>query len=289
MKKISACPGWLGLSKDRQSFVFFNERAEVVRKIFDLSIGGYGSYSIANFLTRENVPPFPPSLRWDHTTIDSMLRNRATFGEHQPKSYAGGNKKGIPFGEAIADYYPAVISREIFEAAQIARRTNLAEGRGRKGKDITNLFSGLTVCDYCGAAVRFASSGDRKSLICERVIEDVGCIRVGWSYKNFERSILYFLIHPALRDTISSDNRPIFDKLVNSIFESRAGSFASRFEMVPLLKQAVASLRLASAGQSVTRALPGAIIRRDQPGRFFRISLWDGAEYKGAPVEEDAD
>jgi Recombinase len=282
MKKISACPSWLGLSEDRRSFVYFSERAEIVRKIYELSIGGYGSYSIANYLNRQNVPPFPPASKWDHTTIDSMLRNRATFGEHQPKSYAGGNKKGKPVGNAIADYYPAVITREIFESAQKARRKNLSDGRGRRGQDITNLFTGLTVCDYCGRNVKFAN---RKSLICENVLEDKGCIRVGWSYRDFERSVLYFLMHPALRETIGPNDRPVFDKLVSAIWGSQAAPFASRFEMVPLLKQAITSLRLASGGVSPTRALPDAIIKRDQPGRFFRVRLWDGHHYKGFPVE----
>src|SRR5258706_15159827 len=60
MKKISACPSWLKLSEDRYSFVFVPDRAEIVRKIFELSIGGLGSYSIANHLNRQNVPPFGP-------------------------------------------------------------------------------------------------------------------------------------------------------------------------------------------------------------------------------------
>jgi recombinase len=134
MRKISACPGWLELSKDRSSFVFVQERAEIVRRMFELCIGGLGSYAIANFLNQSKVPPFGPSPTWDNTTIDSILRNKATFGEHQPKSYAGGNKKGEPTGTPISSYYPAVIDESTFQAAQIARRRNLVAGRGRKGK-----------------------------------------------------------------------------------------------------------------------------------------------------------
>ena len=85
-KKISACPGWLELSADRLSFIFVQQKAETVKKIFDLSIGGLGSYSIAGHLNRQGIPAFGTSPKWDHTTIDSMLRNKATFGEYQPKS-----------------------------------------------------------------------------------------------------------------------------------------------------------------------------------------------------------
>jgi len=59
-KKISACPGWLGLSEDRLEFVYLDDRAAIVRKIFELSIGGFGSYAIAKHLNDLNLPAFPP-------------------------------------------------------------------------------------------------------------------------------------------------------------------------------------------------------------------------------------
>lgn len=207
MKKISACPGWLNLSEDRHSFIFVPDKAEIVRKISELSIGGLGSYSIANHLNRQNLPAFGPSPKWDHTTIDSMLRNRATVGEYQPKSWAGGRKKGIPVGDPVPGYYPAVIDEATFQAAQIARQRNLATGRGRKGLNITNIFTGLTTCAYCASPVKFHSTGNSKSLICAQVLCGTGCIRAAWSYRNFERSVLHFLTHPTLIESLKDEKR----------------------------------------------------------------------------------
>jgi len=81
-----------------------------------------------------------------------MLRNRATVGEHQPRSYVGGSKKGTPIGDPISAYYPPVIDEATFQAAQEARRRNLLTGRGRKGNNIANLFTGLP--SLPGALVR---------------------------------------------------------------------------------------------------------------------------------------
>ncbi len=39
-KKISAAPSWLGLTENREQFVYLPERAEVVKRIFELAIGG---------------------------------------------------------------------------------------------------------------------------------------------------------------------------------------------------------------------------------------------------------
>src|SRR5215213_12034046 len=79
LKKISACPGWLGLSADRTSFVFLPDRAEIVQKVFELSIGGVGSYRTANYLNQQNVPAFGPSPTWDHSTFVALLPSRATI------------------------------------------------------------------------------------------------------------------------------------------------------------------------------------------------------------------
>jgi hypothetical protein len=285
-KKISACPGWLELSKDRTSFIFLRERADVVKKIFELSIGGLGSYAIADLLTRQKIAPFRNSKKWDHTTIDLMLRSRATLGEHQPKSWAGGTKKGVPIGEPISNYYPAVIDEATFQAAQIARQRHLAAGRGRKGENVANIFTGITTCAYCGGPVKFHSNGDAKSLICAQVIEGTGCVRAAWSYQNFESSVLSFLAHPALMEgTRSNDGQKFLPELTARITQlHRPETYDLRLEIASLLKQAISELKVASAGANPMPTLPDALVRRDNPGRFFELRLTDGRSYVGIPV-----
>jgi len=285
MKKISACPSWLALTDDRQSFVFLPERAEIVRKIFELAIGGVGSYAIANHLNRQKVTPFGPSLTWDHTTIDSMLRNRATFGEHQPKSYAGGSKKGVPVGRPVAGYYPAAIDEATFNAAQAARRQNLISGSGRKGNNIANVFSGLATCAYCRSEIKFHSNGDAKSLICSKVINGEGCIRTAWSYRDFEVTVLHFLAHPALSERMSDEQKKIISDLVEHVKKLSGDQvYGARFSIALLLKRIVSELRISSAGSAPTPRLSDALVRRNVTGRFFEIRLWDGPLYRGISI-----
>ena len=190
-KKIKNTPGWLALNEDRTGFVYLPDRAEVVREIFDLSIAGVGGYSIAKILNSRNVPAFGTSGRWDQSTIHNMLTSRATIGEYQKKQTIEG--KEHPLGKPVSGYYPPVVDKKTFEAAQIARRRNLSSGRGRKGRFITNLFAGVTSCAYCNAAVKFYRNGASKSLICANVIENLNCFRFGWRYDDFEWSLLGFL------------------------------------------------------------------------------------------------
>ena len=285
MKKISACPSWLELSNDRTAFVFVPARAEIVRKIFELSVSGLGSYAIADRLTRQKVPPFGASRKWDHTTIDSMLRNRATTGQYQPKSWAGGNKKGVPVGAPISNYYPAIIDEETFQAAQRMRRQNLAAGRGRKGNNFANLFTGLTTCAYCNGPVKFHSHNDYKSLVCAQVLENAGCIRAAWSYKNFESSVLSFLAHPAFAERFAGDQKCALSQLAQRIRQlSGPDTYDIRLEIALLLKQMSPELTIASAGSDPRPIVPDALIRRDKPERFFEIRLWKGPKYRGIPI-----
>jgi hypothetical protein len=281
MKKISACPGWLGLAQDRQSFIFLPDKAKVVQKIFQLCVGGVGSYTIAKVLNQQSVPPFGPSPTWDQSTIDNMLRNRATIGEHQPKDWSGGVKKGTPTGKPIANYYPAVVDVATFEAAQRVRKQNLVCRRGRKGERLSNIFAGLTTCFYCSGPVKFHSNGNAKSLICESVIRGNGCIRAGWTYENFEVSVLQFLTHPALAELLPPDHAIV--GLTQNV-ESGNHRFDMRIEIASALQRMVSALRLANAGIEPTSTLPEAQIRRDKPERRFQISLRNGPTFMGTPI-----
>jgi hypothetical protein len=286
-KKLSACPSWLDLSEDRRSFVFVPEKAAIVRQIFDLCIGGLGSYSIAKLLERQKIPAFGPSGKWDNTTIDNILKSRSVLGEYQPKSYAGGSKKGIPVGGPIPNYYPIIVDEVLFAAAQQARRRHLITGRGSKGTELANLFKGLATCAYCGSAIKYRRNGPFTNMICEQVLQDLGCVRISWSYKSMENSILSFISHPALFDNTSHQNRKSLEALMSQIMSLRnakAELLDLRLELAAELKRAISELKLWSAGEEPTPSHPEALIRSDHPARFFEIRLWNSPLYRGQPV-----
>ena len=213
-----------------------------------------------------------------------MLRNRATFGAYQPKSWAGGSKKGVPSGPPIFGYYSAVIDESMFHV-QVARQRHLTSGRGSKGNNFANIFTGLTTCAYCASPVRFHSKNDSKSLICSQVLGGTGCIRAAWSYKNFENSVLFFLAHPALTECLDEDKQKAMAELIDRIKQlSGSNDYDVRLEIASLLKQVVSELKFANSGSQPMRTLPGALIRRDNPERLFEIKLWDGPKFIGIPI-----
>jgi recombinase len=291
--KLMGCPAWLKLSDDRTSFVILLDRAEIVRKVFELSAAGLGGYTIAKQLNAHGTPVFGPSPRWDQSTIHNMLSNRAAIGEYQPKHYAKAterrqgvrDRKGVATGDPVPGYYPAVIETDLFDRAQIARRENLASGRGRKGSLITNLFAGIPTCAYCGAPVKFHSNGNDKSLICLKALEERSCCRRGWSYKNFEVSFLKLLLEIDLEETAPRNQRELMAKL-KALTEDISGSniYDARLNLTLALKAAVSELRMASAGPTPTVGEPDERIRRDDPQRFFEVRFFGGTSHIVRPA-----
>jgi hypothetical protein len=282
-KKLMGCPGWLELSDDRTSFVFMPDRAEIVRRIFEASISGLGGYTIANQLNAKKVPAFGPSSKWDQSTIHNMLRNRATIGEHQPKRLQNG--KRIPEGDPIPGFYPAAIDERLFQAAQVARQNNLASGRGRKGRLLTNLFRGIPTCAYCASPVKFKSKSNVKSLVCSQVLEQQGCIRIAWSYRDFENSFLDFVKKHEANPTIEKQERETLAELIKHI-RSLSGPdiYDARLGIALALKATVSELTIASAGPIPTKGKLNSRIRLDRPGRYFEIRFRGGAAHTGFSV-----
>jgi DNA-binding CsgD family transcriptional regulator len=278
-KKIKKAPGWLGLSEDRTSFVYIPERADIVRQIFDLSIGGMGGYTIAKLLNTKGVPAFGTSKKWDQSTIHNMLSSRATIGEYQRKQTVDG--KEYPAGDPVPGYYPPVIDENLFQAAQEARQRNLATGRGRKGRLITNLFAGLPSCFYCGSPVKFHSNGSAKSLICKAVLEGEECFRFGWSYGDFENSFFDSLNEnqalPSFSEQLVRLQSGIQNQSHDEIYDARA-------EVARIVKANVLKLTIASAGISPPSSQRDELIRRNHPKRYFTAIFVDGSSRTGYPI-----
>jgi hypothetical protein len=62
--------------------------------------------------------------------------------------------------------------------------------------------------------------------------------------------------------------------------------FSVRIEITSILKKIVTELNVACAGSKPAQTLPDALIRRDKPERFFKLTLWDGPTYIGLPIDE---
>jgi len=138
-------------------------RAAVVRRIFELTRDGYGAYSIARQLNAEGFAAWSSRHRavWRESFIKKMLTGRTVLGEYQPHRlhYENGRASRVPDGDPIVGYYPAVIDEELYREAKAAMAARRVTGRGRKGREFANVFTGLLRCGLCGAGMIFIDKG----------------------------------------------------------------------------------------------------------------------------------
>lgn len=156
------CPAWLRYVGGRYDGVYevIEERAEIVREIFQRTLDGEGSQLIAKALDKKCKPwgkgkrkkgddgPVPPSKYWHSSYITKILTDKAAIGVYFPHKLVG--RKRVPDGEPIYDYYPRIVSDETFYAAQSKRRERALHGQvGRNRRSVGNLFTSVARCAGC--------------------------------------------------------------------------------------------------------------------------------------------
>jgi len=188
VKKITAiAPAWLKLNKKIQKFELIPDRCRLIQRIYKLYLDGNGAEKIARILNSENIPAWKSKNGWHKSYTQKILHNKAVIGEYQPHSMD--KRKRIAEGEPIPAYFPQVISKEDFYRVQEKFRANIKKG-GRTGK-ISNLFGHIAKCGYCGAPMQYINKGKRDEyLVCDSARRGMGCVKVSFQYKEFEKAFL---------------------------------------------------------------------------------------------------
>lgn len=194
-KLTSQCPSWLALSDDKTEFRVLPEAAQTVGRIFRMATEGYGVSTIARRFNTEGVSPISRTKTWRVSFVHNVLRGRSVLGEFQPRKGTGGNSQ--PVGDPVLDYYPAIVDEQTFYAAQnalTARRTV----RGRRGKCVSNLFTGLVFNAVDGASMVMVTKGAvsrrEKRLVSSAAVRgERGSHNASIRYEVFEQQMLTWL------------------------------------------------------------------------------------------------
>lgn len=187
----SVCPAWLRLQRPSEKaalafsearFVPIPERVKIVKGIFkDVSMG-VGTETIARRLNSKGVKPFGRGTQWHKSYIQKILRNPAAIGTYSPHvhEYHEGRHIKKPL-KPIKDYFPKIISRELFEAVQAMRQGANSPLRGRHASaPLQNLFGGMARCPKCdGTMTRTMKGSSGKAgapkLVCVSAKSGKGC------------------------------------------------------------------------------------------------------------------
>ncbi len=193
-KPLSAlCPGWLRLNTDRSGFEVLQDRAEIVRHIFSLTLEGVGQDSIARKLNESDVPVFGRGKMWQRSYVNKMLADHAVIGSFTPHraERVNGKKVRIPT-DTIEGYFPAVVERDVFErvASMISARPSSTRS------PIANILAGLARCPLCEASMTRINKGSgakkgKPYLVCAKAKLGAGCDYRQVKLEYIEQALLY--------------------------------------------------------------------------------------------------
>lgn len=174
-KLTGRVPGWLepvidhersipGRAPFIKEFIPHPERAPIVQRIFEMCCDeGMGKMAIAARLNDEGVPTWAGADGWRASFIRKILTNPAVIGVYHPHVVSfemvtnertgqqGEVRRRKPTGEVRADYYPAVVSRELWDRAQAKLKKDIGTGGRKDG--FVGLFPALMTCQHCGGRI----------------------------------------------------------------------------------------------------------------------------------------
>jgi DNA invertase Pin-like site-specific DNA recombinase len=156
-------PLWLKyISMPEPAYIIIEAHADIIRRIFDLTIRGHGKIAIAKTLNAESIKSFKPPTNkspnqtWGSSSLQKILSNRALLGEYQPHIGRGEDRK--PTGAPILGYYPAVITEDTFYQAQQATASRRIAG-ATKQTERFNVWQGIARCNACFGPLHLVNKG----------------------------------------------------------------------------------------------------------------------------------
>ena len=137
--------------------VIDEEKAEVVRRIFDSVLEGKSGGTIAKELNAKGIPT-ARGVQWRGSVITAMIRNETytgvavfqkTYKDDQFNSRVNYGEKGM---YRIEGHHEPIVSEEVFRAANFAVDNNAREKGITKSRKYTKRYalSGKVFCGECG-------------------------------------------------------------------------------------------------------------------------------------------
>jgi DNA invertase Pin-like site-specific DNA recombinase/uncharacterized coiled-coil protein SlyX len=152
-------PFWIDYDAKTDSFRL-NDKAEIIRRMYELIEAGNGISLVCRNLNAEGFST-PMGKPWNPSNLRWVLRTELAYGT---ATFLRSSETPLK----VANYYPAVISQERYEAAHRLRRSRSKDRSllGRKDQ-VRWIGQGISRCT-CGSSMAAYGSRGRFYLQCKR-------------------------------------------------------------------------------------------------------------------------
>ncbi len=146
------------------------ERAAAVLWMFVASASGLSDVKIAERIPKR-FEPWSQSGKWNRVAIKRVLTDRTVRG-----------------GKIAGRLFPPIVEPRLFEEAEEARKERRRIARGRKDRNLINVFSGLIKCECCEQPMRYRSNSMEGGILVCKNEKLCPAFDVPWLYRDFEAS-----------------------------------------------------------------------------------------------------
>lgn len=205
-------PTWLRLVGEgkARSFEVIEDKAAVVRRVFDMTLAGHGQHKIAQTFNAEGVPTFDRGKMWHRSFVVKLLQSEAVIGTLVPHVIEVDDKRRKtrkPQAKVTA-YFPPVVEAQVFHDVQAGMRTKAPRGRHSAGKPETkNVLAGMACCPECGGTMSRVKKTEKDVyLICSKAKASAGCKYVSVRYEWTELALFHHVDWIEAEKTGGTDN-----------------------------------------------------------------------------------
>jgi DNA invertase Pin-like site-specific DNA recombinase len=232
-------PAWLAFDDKAGAFVAIPDRADLVQRIFSMTLEGIGQHKIAESFNLERIPTWGRAALWHRSYVSKILNNPAVIGTIIPHmmEHVDGLKRRVAT-EPVLNYYPAVISEETWAAVQALQA---GMGKAPRGKQaaapITNILAFVATCPRCGKTMTRVQKGKKSSpaLVCT-VAKSKGQAGGGCEYKSVRYQPLEDRLVRVLPGALADqEGIELPDDLENEIWNAQQGMYNLQDEIETLL------------------------------------------------------
>jgi DNA invertase Pin-like site-specific DNA recombinase len=157
------CPRWLTVvgKGDARHFIVDRQRARVIEQIYRMAASGTGQIEIATFLNQHDVPTLNERAKWRAGMVAHVLRSQAVIGSFHPclSVMKNGRRWRVPDPDGpIENYFPAVISKEMYLKGRLGTGVRTAHRGNRHLPAYRNLVARLGHCALCGGSIHHSGN-----------------------------------------------------------------------------------------------------------------------------------
>ncbi len=215
-------------AKERPTLKVDPATAPIVKEIFESSLRGNGLKEICRELNDRGITN--RGKRWYKGTLHYMLRNEAYTGTAVWGKTSKGDKDPEPV--RVEGAWPALVSRELFDAVQQAMRDRAPKVRRPARVGSRFLLSGLLKCGVCGRPYsgQGAKSGQFAYYICGTLFRE-GAGTCSARYLNAPR-VEEFVVEKIRERILTEETIVELVTLVAEEIDAMAGELAGRLEVI---------------------------------------------------------